>query len=105
MIGPEASSRTFVLIAFVKGKSKLMPSNLSPVAAPPSTADPRFQPGAYISDGEALYWVKRATFAPTPMSLRANVLVVEDCRTEMVLELDIARVDNTCTLVRDAPTP
>jgi hypothetical protein len=30
----------------------------------------------------------------------ASVLVVEDCKTNVVLELDLARVATTCTLVR-----
>jgi hypothetical protein len=81
-----------------------MPSNLSPAVAPPRSADPRFQPGAYISDGEDLYWVQRATFAPTPMSLHGDLLVVEDCRTNIMLELDVTRAEETCTLVRQAPT-
>jgi hypothetical protein len=80
-----------------------MPSNLSPAAAPPRSADPRFQPGAYISDGDDLYWVQRATFSPSPMSLPGDVLMVEDCRTNVVLELDVARAESTCTLVRQAP--
>ncbi|MDQ6776073.1 MAG: hypothetical protein M3071_07610 [Actinomycetota bacterium] len=82
-----------------------MPAHLSPrIVSSPST-DPRFQTGAYITDGEDLYWVQRATFRPTPTSLRANVLVVEDCRTNIMLELDLALVNDTCTLVREAPSP
>jgi hypothetical protein len=82
-----------------------MPADLSPIAAPPTNADPRFQPGAYVTDGENLYFVQRATSGPTPASVRLNVLVVEDCRTNLLLELDLQRVDATCTLVRQAPNP
>ncbi|HWF51396.1 MAG TPA: hypothetical protein VG294_12225 [Solirubrobacteraceae bacterium] len=80
-----------------------MPSNISPVVGSSRSADPRFQPGAYISDGDDLYWVQRATFSPSPMSLPGDVLLVEDCRTNTALELDLARAENTCTLVRQAP--
>lgn len=66
--------------------------------APSQTSDPRFRPGAYITDGQHLYWVQRATV--TPMSQRATVLVVEDCKTNVLIELDLARVASTCTLIR-----
>jgi hypothetical protein len=82
-----------------------MPADLTPIAAPPTTTDPRFQPGAYVTDGEDLYCVQRTRVGPTPASLRVNVLVVEDCRTNLLLELDLQRVDATCTLVRQAPNP
>jgi hypothetical protein len=81
-----------------------MSTELSATSLASASSDPRFQPGAYITDGEDLYWVQRAIFRPTPTSLRANVLVVEDCRTNIVLELDLARIDDTCILVRQAPT-
>lgn len=80
-----------------------MSSTSSQTVAPALPTDPRFRPGAYITDGQDLYWVQRAT--GTPMALRANVLVVEDCRTSAVLELDMARVETTCTLVRLASSP
>jgi hypothetical protein len=74
----------------------------STLAAPPSV-DPRLRPGAYITDGADLYCVERSAFTPT--SLRPNILVVEDCRTNTVLELDVDRVATTCTLVGRAPSP
>jgi hypothetical protein len=77
-------------------------SNLSPSLALTATTDPRFQPGAYITNGDDLYYVQRA--AVTPMSLREHALIVEDCRTNTVLELEFGRVGSTCTLVRRAPT-
>ena len=76
----------------------LVASDLSSAVAPPPATDPRLQPGAYITDGEDLYCVQR--IALTPASPRAKLLVVEDCRTNIVLELDTARVELTCTLVR-----
>ncbi|HWF72670.1 MAG TPA: hypothetical protein VG186_04950 [Solirubrobacteraceae bacterium] len=82
-----------------------MPANVSPGLAPSLSTDPRLQPGAYITDGEVLFWVQRAAFRPTPNSLRANVLVVEDCRTNEILEVDLERVSTTCTLVREALSP
>ncbi|MDQ6804486.1 MAG: hypothetical protein M3065_05870 [Actinomycetota bacterium] len=81
-----------------------MPANMTPAVATTPSTDPRFRAGAYITDGEGLFCVQRATFRPTPTSLRANVLVVEDCKTNRMLELDLARVDATCDLVRQAPT-
>jgi hypothetical protein len=74
---------------------------MSSTVAPERATDPRLQRGAYITDGEGLYFVERAAFTPT--SLRANVLVVEDCRTNSALELDVAQVEITCTLVRKPP--
>jgi hypothetical protein len=72
--------------------------NLSPSVAPTPAADPRFWPGAYITDGQHLYCVQRASV--TAMSPHADVLVVEDCKTNGVLELELARVASTCALVR-----
>jgi hypothetical protein len=68
----------------------------SPTIARPPT-DSRFTPGAYITDGQHLYWVMRATVSP--VSQRGNMLMVEDCRTYAVLELELQRVAMTCTLV------
>jgi hypothetical protein len=75
--------------------------NLSPALTRHLGADARLQNGAYITDGEELYCVERAAFTPT--SLRPNLLVVEDCRTNAKLELDVLRVTTTCTLVRPDP--
>ncbi|MEA2199305.1 MAG: hypothetical protein QOJ25_3356 [Solirubrobacteraceae bacterium] len=75
-----------------------MPPHLSPTVAPTPAADPRFRTGSYITDGQHLYWVRRANLGP--MLQDASVLVVEDCKTNVVLELDLARVATTCTLVR-----
>jgi hypothetical protein len=77
--------------------------NLSPPLAPARAIDPRLQRGAYITDGEDLYFVERVTFTST--SLRPNVLVVEDCRTNAVLELDVARAETMCKLVRAPASP
>jgi hypothetical protein len=76
---------------------------LSPTVASASTGDPRFRPGAYITDGQHLYRVERATV--TPMAPQGNVLVVEDCKTNMLLELDLGRVASNCTLIRSASEP
>jgi hypothetical protein len=92
-----------VLIPLAEGKFVLVPSPISPAPAPEAINDPRFQPGAYITDGEDLYCVQRAGAAPK--SLRSHVLVVEDCRTNRVLELSLARAESTCSLVRQAPSP
>jgi hypothetical protein len=70
----------------------------SPTLAPTLMTDPRFRPGAYITDGQHLYWVRRARV--TSMSQQADVLVVEDCMTNMLLELDVPCVASTCALVR-----
>lgn len=77
-----------------------MPSQISPTLHRAPPADPRFRPGAYITDGKHLYWVQRATV--TPMSQQATVLVVEDCKSNVLLELDLARVASTCTLIRSS---
>jgi hypothetical protein len=58
--------------------------------------DRRFRLGAYITDGQHLYWVMRATVSP--VSQRGRALVVEDSTTDAVLELELPRV-TTCTLV------
>lgn len=75
-----------------------MPSQISSDVRRAPAVDPRFRPGASITDGNHLYWVQRATV--TPMSQQATVLVVEDCKSNVLLELDLARVASTCTLIR-----
>lgn len=78
-----------------------MPANLTPTAERQPSTDPRFRPGAYITDGEDLYYVQRSTVTPVPPGPR--VVVVEDCLTDAMLELDYTRVARLCTLVRPAP--
>lgn len=78
-----------------------MPTNLSRLSAHRPTGDPRFLPGAYITDGEELYYVRRSSNMPVPPGPR--VLVVEDCKTMTILELDFTRVARRCRLVRAAP--
>jgi hypothetical protein len=80
-----------------------MPANLSSAIEPRPSTDPRFQPGAYITDGADLYYVQRTAVMRLPV--RVLVLIVEDCFTNTRLELDYARVEELCSLVRASPGP
>jgi hypothetical protein len=80
-----------------------MPTNLSPIVEHRPSTDPRFRPGAYITDGRDLYCVQRSTVTMAAPGCR--VLVVEDCMTTTSVELEYARVARLCTLVRPAPGP
>jgi hypothetical protein len=78
-----------------------MPANLG--IAP----DPRFAPGAYITNGFDLYCVLGEHSEPAQLPRGAPVITleVENCRTGRVVGLDLARVRRGCRLVEPGPGP
>ncbi|HEY2160397.1 MAG TPA: hypothetical protein VGH24_03750 [Solirubrobacteraceae bacterium] len=77
-----------------------MPAHVSRTVELTPDSDSRFRPGAYITDGEALYFVHRTHSGLVPD--RLPMLLVEDCMTDTMLELEYAYVASFCTLVRPA---
>lgn len=65
--------------------------------------DPRFQTGAYITDGTDLYEVLGLEVRPSVAGIRVPRIVVEDCRSSDDLELLPDCVRATFDLVRAAP--
>jgi hypothetical protein len=66
--------------------------------------DPRLRPGAYITDGGALFYVVRILVPygqPTP----AERVYVEDCQTLEVRQYSVDTVREQFRLVRTAATP
>ncbi|HWF25147.1 MAG TPA: hypothetical protein VG275_06860 [Solirubrobacteraceae bacterium] len=73
-----------------------MPANLG------TAADPRFRPGAYITNGIELYCVlgERSEPAQLPKGAPIVKLDAEDCATGLIAELDLELVRRGCRLVQ-----
>lgn len=67
--------------------------------------DPRFQKGAYITDGTDLYEVLGLQIRPGVAGIRVPRIVVENCRNARGLEFLPDKIRACFDLVRAAPAP
>lgn len=65
--------------------------------------DPRLQSGAYVTDETGLYEVIGSRVTPGLIGINVLSIVVEDCWELQEVEIDLATMRSTFTLVRRAP--
>ena len=80
----------------------LQPASAS-LAAIELDADPRLEPGAYVTDGTNLYEVAGVRSGPRVMGVAAERVVLENCRSLSRVEFLPDKIKRSFRLVRRAP--